>query len=85
MPREEAEAYAKENDLLFFEISAKTGEGVIEVFTDIAKKIPLDQLLANNSRRGGAAAQAGAAQGGANASVNLNEGDNAAKKDACAC
>jgi Ras-related protein Rab-5C len=33
--REEAEAYAKEAGLLFFEISAKTGDGVVEVFTEI--------------------------------------------------
>ena len=31
----DAEAYAKEAGLLFFEISAKTGEGVVEIFTEI--------------------------------------------------
>jgi Ras-related protein Rab-5C len=34
---EEAQAYATENDLLFFETSAKTGEGVVEVFTEIGQ------------------------------------------------
>lgn len=34
---EEAQAYATENGLLFFETSAKTGEGVVEVFTEIGK------------------------------------------------
>jgi len=33
--KDEAAAYALENSLLFFETSAKTGENVVEVFTDI--------------------------------------------------
>lgn len=35
--REEAEAYAKECGLLFFEASAKTGANVGEVFTEIGE------------------------------------------------
>ncbi|KAK9240485.1 ras family-domain-containing protein [Lipomyces kononenkoae] len=37
-----AEAYARESGLLFFETSAKTGESVTELFTAIAKRLPLD-------------------------------------------
>lgn len=35
VPREEAEAYATEAGLLFFETSAKTGEGIVDIFTEI--------------------------------------------------
>jgi len=39
----DAEQYAKEAGLLFLETSAKTAENVRELFTAIAKKLPLDQ------------------------------------------
>ena len=38
--RDEADAYAKEAGLLFFEISAKTGEGIAEIFTEIGMSAP---------------------------------------------
>jgi Ras-related protein Rab-5C len=49
----DAEAYAREAGLLFFETSAKTSENVRELFTSIAKKLPLDQAGPRNPRAGG--------------------------------
>jgi Ras-related protein Rab-5C len=48
----EAEAYAREAGLLFFETSAKTAENVRELFTAIAKKLPLDQAGPRHARAG---------------------------------
>jgi small GTP-binding protein len=41
---EEVSAYAQENNLLHFEISAKTGANIKELFTEIATKIPKTSL-----------------------------------------
>ena len=46
----DAEAYAREAGLLFFETSAKTSENVRELFTAIARKLPLEQAGARNMR-----------------------------------
>ncbi|KAG0205832.1 hypothetical protein BGX28_002612 [Mortierella sp. GBA30] len=85
VPTEEASAYAQESGLLFFETSAKNGKGVAEVFTEIAKKIPLEHIL--SSTRG---ARAGGVNG-SNGRVDLQSGANGQRlggqqdKGACAC
>jgi Ras-related protein Rab-5C len=50
----DAEAYARESGLLFFETSAKTSENVKEIFAAIARKLPLDQGGPRNVMRPGA-------------------------------
>ena len=78
----EAQEYAEEEGLLFFETSAKDGTGVQEVFTAIANAIPETQL--KNSRGPGVAAHGGQARD--ESRVNLNSGPGGAgPKDGCAC
>ena len=103
--REEAEAYAQEAGLLFFEISAKTGEGITEIFTEIgtsapqhspeisnhtdpyliAKKIPIEHILASTRGAGGRGGATGGRPGATQqGGVNLEENANKAR-DACNC
>jgi Ras-related protein Rab-5C len=57
VPTADAEAYAREANLLFFETSAKTAENVKELFTAIAKKLPIEQASQRGMR--GAAGRPG--------------------------
>ncbi|CAG8180400.1 unnamed protein product [Penicillium salamii] len=50
IPEADAEAYAREAGLLFFETSAKSSTNVKELFTAIAKKLPLEQAGTRNIR-----------------------------------
>ncbi|KAF8475439.1 GTP-binding protein ypt5 [Gautieria morchelliformis] len=83
VPKEEAQAYANESNLLFFETSAKSGEGVVEIFTEIAKKIPIEHILASNRASSGARANGGSSS---QAEGNVNLAENGSKgRDACQC
>ena len=81
----EANTYADEESLLFFETSAKTGVNVTEVFTAIANAIPESNL--KTGRAGAAAGQTGLGSGrpGEDSRVNLGERSSAGDKDSCAC
>ncbi|KAH7159989.1 ras family-domain-containing protein [Dactylonectria estremocensis] len=78
---EEAQSYAAEENLLFFETSAKSGHNVTEVFTAIANAIPETSL---KSARGAGAASA-TARGGEEQRVNLGGSKDVGSKDSCAC
>ncbi|CEF85885.1 unnamed protein product [Fusarium graminearum] len=81
VPTEEAQAYAEEESLLFFETSAKSGHNVTEVFTAIANAIPETSL---KSARGAGASNA-ASRGSEEQRVNLGGPKDAGAKDSCAC
>ncbi|PPQ64247.1 hypothetical protein CVT24_008650 [Panaeolus cyanescens] len=77
--QEEAKKYADEEGLMWTETSAKTGEGVNEIFTAIAQKLPLTAPSAN---------RAGASRTGpgARAGVDLNKQAAApGQPEACNC
>lgn len=84
----EAKSYADEENLLFFETSAKTGHNVSEVFTAIANAIPETAL--KGARAGAVASAGGQAAGGAvgqdGSRINLNQrASEAGAKEGCAC
>ncbi|KJA28626.1 hypothetical protein HYPSUDRAFT_62268 [Hypholoma sublateritium FD-334 SS-4] len=77
--QEEAKKYADEEGLMWTETSAKTGEGVTEIFTAIAQKLP---LTAPSATRAGA----GRAGPGARAGVDLNkQAASSGQPEACNC
>ena len=74
----EAQQYADEMGLLFFETSAKTGENVLETFTEIAKHIPLEAKPTSN--------QTTPSAGDARTElVDLQRRANASGREGCSC
>ncbi|KAI8094928.1 ras family-domain-containing protein [Gilbertella persicaria] len=78
VPKEDAQAYADEAGLLFFETSAKSSHNVDHVFTSIAEKIPLENMAHHNGRNG-IAGRPG------QSSVNLMQPSHPTSSGACAC
>ncbi|EJC98783.1 ras-domain-containing protein [Fomitiporia mediterranea MF3/22] len=78
--QEEAQNYAKEEGLMWGETSAKTGLGVNDIFTELAKKLP--QTAPPPQARG---ASARGSAGGPRAAVDLTKGPGTGGQDACNC
>lgn len=84
----EGKDYAEEENLLFFETSAKSGHNVNEVFTAIANAIPETSLKGPRGAAGGAGGATQAAisgGGGQDSRVNLNADAESGAKEGCAC
>ena len=75
----DAEAYAREANLLFFETSAKTAENVKELFTAIARKLPIEQASQRGMR--GAAGR----PGGVDLGTRQDPGSAAGGAGGCQC
>jgi len=77
--QEEAQKYAEEEGLMWGETSAKSGEGVTEIFHAIAKKLPLNAPAPSKPGARGPA--------GPRAGVDLNKqaGGTGAQSEACNC
>ncbi|KAJ2719196.1 Vacuolar protein sorting-associated protein 21 [Coemansia sp. Benny D115] len=83
-----ARAFAKENNLLFLETSAKTGEGVVETFTEIAKNLDLNKIASSSRATRPGQLNAGAGinvAGSSGAGRDDAEGGAQANADSCAC
>ncbi|KAL4945012.1 hypothetical protein BDV06DRAFT_185783 [Aspergillus oleicola] len=83
----EANTYAEEESLLFFETSAKTGLNVVDVFTAIANAIP-ESSLKSGRGAGAGTGQTTLGSGGRSTDdsrVNLGDRGAATAKEGCAC
>lgn len=81
----EARDYAEEENLLFFETSAKTGTNVQEVFTAIANKIPESAMKGPKGAAAGAQGAGGRGQGDSRVNLSSRAQEAAKGGDNCAC
>ncbi|KAG8971907.1 GTP-binding protein of the rab/ypt [Tulasnella sp. 425] len=80
---EEAQKYAEEEGLMWGEASAKSGEGVQQIFATIAKKLEsAAPAQSAGARPGAAGARPGQPR---NAGVNLNSGSTPSAAEGCNC
>ncbi|KAF8272983.1 GTP-binding protein RAB5 [Lactarius quietus] len=78
--QEEAQKYAEEEGLMWAETSAKNGEGVADIFTRIAKKLPTTAQPASRASAGRAGSTGG------RAGVDLNKQQRSStSQDQCNC
>ena len=80
----EANTYAEEESLLFFETSAKTGTNVVDVFTAIANAIPESSLKTGKGPAGSGQTALGG-RAAEESRVNLGDRSAATAKEGCAC
>ena len=89
VPSEEGAAFARKNDLFFFETSAKTAAGVEETFTQATKQIYQGILDKKYDMEGDAIgikpgnAQLPASSGGRYANLQTGDGKKSKKDDGC--
>ncbi|KAI7897939.1 rab-protein 5 [Cokeromyces recurvatus] len=84
VPKEDAQAFADEAGLLFFETSAKSAQNIDNIFTAIAAKIPLE----NNHTSGGSGRNMGGLRTGLQGNgggINLMQQPSIENSNACAC
>ncbi|CAH01664.1 Rab family GTPase VPS21 [Kluyveromyces lactis] len=74
--KEEAEKLSQEENLLFFETSAKTGDNVNEVFLAIGEKIPLKKSDGSNTD---------GLRGTEDGRIDLNKPDDTSNPNSCGC
>ncbi|BGO95463.1 hypothetical protein NBRC10512_006141 [Rhodotorula toruloides] len=73
----DAEQFAREEGLLYFEVSAKTAEGIEEMFQTVAEKMPIEPPAGAGGKRGAGLAGRGG--------VDLKQTTAQSLVDGCSC